>query len=126
MLDASTNVLLVDEMTDVICASFAQQKTDASVQLQIIKALLTLITSPMVEVHDTSLSKAVQACFNIFLFSKNVVNQVTAKASLTQIVNLVFQRMERYAVMVVNRASEPRRAEYEAFVLLSCWVVTGK
>ena len=73
-----------------------------------VKALLTIITAPSCEVHDVSLLRAVQTCFNIFLFSKNVVNQVTAKASLTQIVNLVFQRMERYAVSVVNRAADQR------------------
>lgn len=70
--------------------------------------MLTLITAPTCEVHDASLLRAIQTCFNVFLFSKNVVNQVTAKASLTQIVNLVFHRMERYAVMVVNRTADQK------------------
>ena len=37
---------------------------------------------------------AVRTCYNIFLMSRSEVNQTTAKASLTQMLNVVFQRME--------------------------------
>lgn len=37
---------------------------------------------------------AVRTCYNIFLMSRSGVNQTTAKASLTQMLNCVFQRME--------------------------------
>ena len=36
----------------------------------------------------------VRTCYNIFLMSRSAVNQTTAKASLTQMLNCVFQRME--------------------------------
>ena len=36
----------------------------------------------------------VRTCYNIFLMSRSGVNQTTAKASLTQMLNCVFQRME--------------------------------
>ncbi len=36
----------------------------------------------------------VRTCYNIFLMSRSGVNQTTAKASLTQMPNCVFQRME--------------------------------
>lgn len=42
---------------------------------------------------DTCL-QAVRTCYNIFLMSRSEVNQTTAKASLTQMLNVVFQRME--------------------------------
>lgn len=32
--------------------------------------------------------------YNIHLASKNLVNQTTAKAALTQMINVVFQRLE--------------------------------
>ena len=35
-----------------------------------------------------------RTCYNIFLMSRSEVNQTTAKASLTQMLNVVFQRME--------------------------------
>ena len=41
--------------------------------------------------------QAVRTCYNIFLLSKSEVNQNTAKASLTQMVNVVFQRMEHHS-----------------------------
>ena len=39
-----------------------------------------------------------RCCYNIYLASKNVINQTTAKASLTQILSTVFQKMENEAV----------------------------
>lgn len=46
------------------------------------------------------LTQAVRTCYNIFLLSKSEVNQNTAKASLTQMVNVVFQRMEHHSETV--------------------------
>jgi brefeldin A-inhibited guanine nucleotide-exchange protein len=40
------------------------------------------------------MAQAVRTSYNTFLQSKSEVNQTTAKASLTQMVNVVFQRME--------------------------------
>lgn len=45
----------------------------------------------------SSVVQAVRTCYNIFLQSKSEVNQTTAKASLTQMVNVVFQRMEHHS-----------------------------
>ena len=35
-----------------------------------------------------------RTCYNVFLVSRSDVNQTTAKATLTQMLNCVFQRME--------------------------------
>jgi len=102
---------LIDEIIDVVCACFIGVKTEEGIQLQIIKCVLTAVTSPLSEVHGPSLTKAIQTCFNIFLLSKNVVNQVTAKASLTQIVNLVFQRMEKQALINSKDLSHDKDSE---------------
>ncbi|TPX34634.1 hypothetical protein SmJEL517_g02669 [Synchytrium microbalum] len=88
---------LIDEIIQSVCASFTGPTTDEGIQLQILKVLLTAVTSTACEVHDTSLIKVVQTCFNVHLHSRNTTNQVTAKASLTQMINLIFSRMERYA-----------------------------
>ncbi|CAH1224424.1 unnamed protein product [Diabrotica balteata] len=68
------------------------------VQLQIIKALLTVVTSQYVEVHEGTVLMAVRTCYNIFLASKNLVNQTTARATLTQMLNVIFTRMENQAL----------------------------
>ena len=52
-------------------------------QLQIIKAVLTAVTSATFAVHDTTLLLAVKTCFYIYLVSKSGVIQTTANATLT-------------------------------------------
>lgn len=70
----------------------------AGVQLQIIKALLTVVTSQHVEVHEGTVLLAVRTCYNIFLASRNLINQTTARATLTQMLNVIFVRMENQAL----------------------------
>eukprot|EP00004_Rigifila_ramosa_P010008 TRINITY_DN2179_c0_g1_i5.p1 TRINITY_DN2179_c0_g1~~TRINITY_DN2179_c0_g1_i5.p1 ORF type:complete len:2300 (+),score=531.60 TRINITY_DN2179_c0_g1_i5:376-6900(+) len=83
---------LMDTVVDTVCDCF--DHPEDTVQLQILKALLAAITSPTCEVHDVSLLRAVRTCYNICLVSKNLVNQKVAKATLTQILHLIYHRME--------------------------------
>nr|DBA27445.1 TPA: hypothetical protein GDO54_007936 [Pyxicephalus adspersus] len=89
---------LIDRIVDTICNCFQGPQTDEGVQLQIIKALLTVVTSPYVEIHEATVLQTVRTCYNIYLASKNLVNQTTAKATLTQMLNVIFNRMEMQAV----------------------------
>lgn len=57
-----------------------------------------MVTSQHVEIHEGTLLLAVRTCYNIYLASKNLVNQTTAKATLTQMLNVIFMRMENQAV----------------------------
>ncbi|KAL1518342.1 hypothetical protein ABEB36_001979 [Hypothenemus hampei] len=91
--------LLIDRIVETICACFTGPQTDEGVQLQIIKALLTVVTSQHVEVHEGTVLLAVRTCYNIFLASKNLINQTTARATLTQMLNVIFTRMELEAEM---------------------------
>ncbi|CAH1100996.1 unnamed protein product [Psylliodes chrysocephalus] len=90
--------LLIDRIVETICSCFTGPQTDEGVQLQIIKALLTVVTSQYVEVHEGTVLMAVRTCYNIFLASKNLVNQTTARATLTQMLNVIFTRMENQAL----------------------------
>ncbi|GAB6029023.1 Brefeldin A-inhibited guanine nucleotide-exchange protein 1 [Chamberlinius hualienensis] len=85
---------LIDRIVETICDCFNGTQTDEGVQLQIIKALLTVITSSTCEVHEGTVLQAVRTCYNIYLASKNLINQTTAKATLTQMLNVIFLRME--------------------------------
>lgn len=58
-----------------------------------------MVTSQHVEVHEGTVLLAVRTCYNIFLASKNLVNQTTARATLTQMLNVIFTRMELEAEM---------------------------
>eukprot|EP01117_Protostelium_nocturnum_P012512 TRINITY_DN4612_c0_g1_i4.p1 TRINITY_DN4612_c0_g1~~TRINITY_DN4612_c0_g1_i4.p1 ORF type:complete len:1640 (+),score=303.31 TRINITY_DN4612_c0_g1_i4:223-5142(+) len=68
--------------------------SDDNVQLQIIKAFHTAVASPICDVHEASLLNAIRTCYNIFLVSRNTVNQNTAKGTLTHMLHVIFSRME--------------------------------
>ena len=59
--------------------------SDDGVELRLLKALLTAVTSTHLAVHGQALLLVVRACYNIFLTSRSDVNQATAKATLTQV-----------------------------------------
>ncbi|XP_039270898.2 brefeldin A-inhibited guanine nucleotide-exchange protein 1-like [Styela clava] len=88
---------LIDRVIDTICNCFMGVQTDENVQLQIIKVLLTAVTSNNCEIHDGTILQAVRTCYNIYLASRSVVNQTTAKATLSQMLNVIFARMEAQA-----------------------------
>ncbi|XP_022897152.1 brefeldin A-inhibited guanine nucleotide-exchange protein 2 [Olea europaea var. sylvestris] len=67
---------------------------DESVELLVIKTLLSAVTSVSLRIHGDCLLQVVRTCYDIYLNSKNVVNQTTAKASLVQMLVIVFRRME--------------------------------
>ncbi|XP_041101817.1 brefeldin A-inhibited guanine nucleotide-exchange protein 1-like isoform X2 [Polyodon spathula] len=89
---------LIDRIIETICSCFQGPQTDEGVQLQIIKALLTAVTSQQIEIHEGTVLQAVRTCYNIYLASKNLINQTTAKATLTQMLNVIFARMENQAL----------------------------
>ncbi|KAG2485588.1 hypothetical protein HYH03_015653 [Edaphochlamys debaryana] len=89
------------QAVELICA--CEQIPDDKVELQILKNLLTATTSTTFTVHGQALLLAVRTCYNIFLMSRSDVNQQTAKATLTQMLNVVFQRMEADSVFVEVR-----------------------
>eukprot|EP01102_Stenamoeba_stenopodia_P009328 TRINITY_DN274_c0_g5_i1.p1 TRINITY_DN274_c0_g5~~TRINITY_DN274_c0_g5_i1.p1 ORF type:complete len:226 (+),score=67.07 TRINITY_DN274_c0_g5_i1:292-969(+) len=82
---------LIDKVIDIIGSCYNFQ--DENVQLQIIKAYLTAVISPTCDVHENALMNAIRICYNIYLVPRSAVNQTTAKATLTQMLNIVFQRM---------------------------------
>uniref|UniRef100_A0A7N8Y4Y1 ADP-ribosylation factor guanine nucleotide-exchange factor 2 (brefeldin A-inhibited) n=1 Tax=Mastacembelus armatus TaxID=205130 RepID=A0A7N8Y4Y1_9TELE len=88
---------LIDRVVETICNCFQGPQTDEGVQLQIIKALLTAVTSPHIEIHEGTVLLTVRTCYNIYLASRNLINQTTAKATLTQMLNVIFTRMENQA-----------------------------
>ncbi|XP_071835614.1 brefeldin A-inhibited guanine nucleotide-exchange protein 1-like isoform X2 [Apostichopus japonicus] len=101
---------LIDRIIETICGCFIGTQTDEGVQLQIIKALLTAVTSPTCDVHEGTLLHVVRTCFNIYLASKNLVNQTTAKATLTQMLNVIFTRMESQAALEAREKAKEAEA----------------
>ena len=87
---------LVDLVAHTITSCHTETTPDP-VSLQIVKALLSLVLSPTILVHHSSLLKAVRTVYNIFLLSTDQVNQMVAQGGLTQMVHHVFTRCRRPA-----------------------------
>ncbi|XP_001356246.2 brefeldin A-inhibited guanine nucleotide-exchange protein 1 [Drosophila persimilis] len=104
---ANPGHLLIDRIVITIYGCFSGPQTDEGVQLQIIKALLTVVTSQHVEIHEFTLLQAVRTCYDIYLSSKNLVNQTTARATLTQMLNVIFARMENQVYEVPPQPPPP-------------------
>ncbi|KAJ8279746.1 hypothetical protein COCON_G00068120 [Conger conger] len=102
---------LIDRIIETICGCFQGPQTDEGVQLQIIKALLTAVTSQHIEIHEGTVLQAVRTCYNIYLASKNLINQTTAKATLTQMLNVIFARMENQALQEARQMEKERHRQ---------------
>uniref|UniRef100_A0A6Q2XSU2 SEC7 domain-containing protein n=1 Tax=Esox lucius TaxID=8010 RepID=A0A6Q2XSU2_ESOLU len=103
---------LIDRIIETICGCFQGPQTDEGVQLQIIKALLTAVTSQHIEIHEGTVLQAVRTCYNIYLASKNLINQTTAKATLTQMLNVIFARMENQALQEAKHMERERHRQH--------------
>jgi len=85
---------LMDVVVEAVCE--CSHETDDGVQLQVLQALLTAVTSEKCEVHDTQLQLAVRTCCHIHLTTKNQANQAIARGALSQMLTAVFDNMEKH------------------------------
>ncbi|KAF2078696.1 hypothetical protein CYY_000067 [Polysphondylium violaceum] len=83
---------LMESIVNMIGTYFSFQ--DDNVQLQIIKALLTAVITPLCDVHDSCLMNAIRTSYNIYLVSTNKINSTAAKSALFQMVDCVLLRFE--------------------------------
>lgn len=68
--------LLIDRIVSTICNCFMGPQTDEGVQLQIIKALLTVVTSQNVEVHEGTVLQVILKVISLYtLLKMNLVFQ---------------------------------------------------
>lgn len=89
---AGPDAKLLAKLVESVCK--CHDLGDESVELLVIKSILSAVTSVSLRIHGDSLLQVVRTCYDIYLGSKNVVNQTTAKASLVQMLVIVFRRME--------------------------------
>ncbi|KAK0098452.1 hypothetical protein PV326_008215 [Microctonus aethiopoides] len=70
------NKLLIERIVETICSCFMGPQTDEGVQLQIIKALLTVMTSQHVEVHERNVLLTIRTVYNVYLASRNLEDEI--------------------------------------------------
>ncbi|TYG93224.1 hypothetical protein ES288_A11G093600v1 [Gossypium darwinii] len=83
---------LLSKLIESVCK--CHDLGDDAVELLVLKTLLSAVTSISLRIHGDCLLQIVRTCYDIYLGSKNAVNQTTAKASLVQMLVIVFRRME--------------------------------
>ncbi|KAK8339510.1 hypothetical protein V6Z12_A08G038900 [Gossypium hirsutum] len=83
---------LLSKLIESVCKCHAVG--DESIELLVLKTLLTAVTSISLRIHGDCLLQTVRTCYDIYLGTKNAVNQTTAKATLIQMLVVVFRRME--------------------------------
>lgn len=84
---------LIDAIVDEVCK--CTEERDQQVQLQVVRALLTIVATNNTQVHERSLLKVMSSLYYIHIASTTPVNQSTAKASLMQLISIVFKKMEQ-------------------------------
>jgi hypothetical protein len=62
-------------------------------QVAVLRVMLTCASATTIQLHYVVLLLIVRACYNTFIMSRSETTQQTAKAVLTQIVHIVFQRL---------------------------------
>ncbi|KAF3790233.1 Brefeldin A-inhibited guanine nucleotide-exchange protein 2 [Nymphaea thermarum] len=90
--DGNPEAKLLFRLVESVCK--CHDLGDESVELLVLRTLLSAVTSTSLRIHGDCLLQVVRTCYDIYLGSKNVVNQTTAKASLIQMLVIVFRRME--------------------------------
>lgn len=92
-LDGGKNAPLFTDILNMVCGCVDNSSPDSTI-LQVLKVLLTAVASTKFRVHGEPLLGVIRVCYNIALHSKSPVNQATSKAMLTQMISIIFRRME--------------------------------
>ncbi|PPD77214.1 hypothetical protein GOBAR_DD25849 [Gossypium barbadense] len=108
-LDGGKNVPLFTDILNMVCSCVDNSSPDSTI-LQVLKVLLTAVASAKFRVHGEPLLGVIRVCYNIALHSKSPVNQATSKAMLTQMISIIFRRMEADPVSTSSNSSDLTKA----------------
>ncbi|CAH9130093.1 unnamed protein product [Cuscuta epithymum] len=104
--DDRVNMPLFSDIMGMVCSCVDNMLPDGTI-LQVLKVLLTAVASTKFRVHGEPLLGVIRACYTIALKSKSPINQATSKSMLTQILSMVFKRMEAGSLQVSSTATVP-------------------
>lgn len=85
---------IMDRAIKTVCDCFNGENTDPKVELQIIKALMAAVLNDDLIAHGATLLKAIRQTYTIFVLSTSTANQTVAQATLSQMVNVIFDRVK--------------------------------
>lgn len=76
--------------------------SDESIELGVLKVLISAVRAPSVGLRGEMLNQFVKCCFNIYLGSHSLANQICAKMVLAQTLAILFARAERVKARTVS------------------------
>lgn len=85
---------MVDAAVQTVCDCFNSDGTDPHVELQIVKALMAAVLNDELIVHGATLLKAIRQTYTIFVTTSSSSNQTIAQATLSQMINVIFERVK--------------------------------
>lgn len=85
---------MMDRVIKTVCDCFNGENTDPKVELQIIKALMAAVLNNDLIAHGATLLKAIRQTYTIFVLSSSTSNQTIAQATLSQMINVIFDRVK--------------------------------
>ncbi|XP_078156946.1 HOPM interactor 7 [Carex rostrata] len=109
-LEGGKNAQLFADILTMVCGCVDNSTSDSTI-LQVLKVLLNAVASNKFRVHGEPLLGVIRVCYNIALNSKSPINQATSKAMLTQMISIVFRRMESDKVMVLQSDDIPEKKD---------------
>jgi len=92
------------ELIHKIC-DCADNSSDA-VQSAMTKDLLSLMTSPVCDVHESGMLKAVRTVFHVYLITKHDEVKQLSREVLLDMLRSVFQRMEAYDAVLTDEVDK--------------------
>lgn len=92
------------ELIHKIC-DCADNPSDA-VQSAMTKDLLSLMTSPVCDVHESGMLKAVRTVFHVYLITKHDEVKQLSREVLLDMLRSVFQRMEAYDAVLTDEVDK--------------------
>lgn len=106
---------LIDAAIETIADCFEGEGTNEKLELQVIRGLMAGVVNESIPAHGSTLLRAVRQIYNVFILSLSSKNQTLAQASLIQVVDEVFGRINKVSI-TPYRASVSSKKEAEDLV----------
>ncbi|OMJ24550.1 Protein transport protein sec71 [Smittium culicis] len=88
---------LSDRLIKIICQGFTGSSTPDNIQLQIVKAILAVVLSIDLRIHQDALLRSVRTVVNIYLLGYNNQNETISQAALSQMIHTTCKRAKKYS-----------------------------
>ncbi|KAI9292157.1 Sec7-domain-containing protein [Neoconidiobolus thromboides FSU 785] len=84
----------IEKAVLAVCSCFVGETTNEKIQTQVIKCLMSAVSSTEVPLHQEALLNAIRTLYNIFLLSHDINNQTIAQGTLLQMSRSIFSRID--------------------------------